>query len=702
MEIRLVKGSAPAAVLERLQQQLRELDGVTNIFELPARPELFPRSLFTRQLAQLELWSHAVAVAVRDGAVEWVDAKNEISANVLRGGDRGFLPAYAHEPSTPHRRLDQYVSSLVGVESAQRQGILGNDIVVGVTDSGLYMYHDQFYQPSLSIFDAPDMKARKVVYYYAWANAYDEAEEVVCGHGTHVAGLLAGSSATTQPNIGIASAAKIAFMDIGRQSDACAGTRGCPVSLETPGEAAMLLKSQMKVGARIFSFSWGTPGSDYSSQARDLDDFIYQNPDVLIIVAAGNSGEKTATGQGTISSPSGAKNVISVGASLNAAESFSQTPCAAFNPLTVASFSSAGPTSDGRLKPGRRRTGHVARVEPVGGAALDDAHDRDVLATGHVAGDARGHGHGRAALRVAARRLVARGPQGRRVRHALDPGGAAQGADHPQQRLAAAAARADAHGPGVLRHARARRDRADVPGRVPGLRQAQTCPTSWTLRRTRRRRSSFCPTRPPAASRVWPRARSATQLQHDLDLSVRIRGTDKTFYPLTANPTTRRDDRNNVEMVQVSYQQLLDAMLKDTSNNSSTNGTSLVGPAGEIVVEAIVFGRSVQAADSQAFAFVASSNVIGTASGGAGASRGGAGDNGSGKNKGSGTGLFGGDPFWTPWTLAGVVVGALMLLCVLGGCVRWLHGASRPRARRRWWRSGVRRPPHTGVATAAE
>ncbi|GLE07714.1 hypothetical protein PINS_up018345 [Pythium insidiosum] len=144
MEIRLVKGSAPAAVLERLQQQLRELDGVTNVFELPARPELSPRSLFTRQLAQIELWSHAVAVAVRDGAVEWVDAKNEISANVLRGGDRGFLPAYAHEPSTPHRRLDQYVSSLVGVESAQRQGILGNDIVVGVTDSGLYMYHDSF------------------------------------------------------------------------------------------------------------------------------------------------------------------------------------------------------------------------------------------------------------------------------------------------------------------------------------------------------------------------------------------------------------------------------------------------------------------------------------------------------------------------------------------------------------------------------
>ncbi|GLE05419.1 hypothetical protein PINS_up014432 [Pythium insidiosum] len=113
----------------------------------------------------------------------------------------------------------------------------------------------------------------------------------------------------------------------------------------------MLLRSQMKVGARSFSFSWSTPGSDYSSQTRDLDDFIFQNPDVLNIVTAGNSCEKIATRQGTIASPLGAKDVTSVGVSLSAAELFSLTPCAAFNPLTTVSFSSADPTLDGRLKP---------------------------------------------------------------------------------------------------------------------------------------------------------------------------------------------------------------------------------------------------------------------------------------------------------------------------------------------------------------
>ncbi|KAJ0402801.1 hypothetical protein ATCC90586_004898 [Pythium insidiosum] len=682
MEIRLVQGSAPAQVLARLQRQLAELDGVTNVFELPARAELFPRSLFTRPLAQLELWSHAVAVAVRDAAVEWVDAKLAVSANTLRGGERGALPLAAH------RRLDQFASSLVGVESAQRQGILGNDIVVGVTDSGLYMYHDQFFQPSLSIFDAPDPAARKVVYYNAWANAFDEAEEVVCGHGTHVAGLLAGSSASKQQrDLGIASAAKIAFMDIGRQSDACAGARGCPVSLETPGEAAMLLKSQMKVGAKIFSFSWGTPGSDYSSQARDLDEFIYNNPEVLIIVAAGNSGEK---GQGTISSPSGAKNVISVGASLNAAESFAQTPCAVFNPLTVASFSSAGPTSDGRLKPDV--------VAP--GMALQSSQSEAPRSTTKTAATCSLQGTSQATpvvtgmavllyewLRDGWWRAGRKDPQFgmSKIPAALLKALIIHSSDSLKRRLgplptgpascgmlergAIELAYPDVYqgyGKPNMSNLVDFSDKAqDAPtlfflpnstaGSEPRVAEGKEVLISFSVPRGVDLRATIVWTDPPGS------IRSTSQLQHDLDLSVRIRGTNRTFFPLTANPTTRRDDKNNVEMVQVSYQQLLDALQKDNATESS----ALVGPAGEIVVEAVVLGRSVQAADSQAFAFVASSNVIGTASGSSASP----GDRGK-SNGAAAAGLFGGDPFWTPWTVAGVAVGALLLLSVIVGCVR--------------------------------
>jgi hypothetical protein len=44
-----------------------------------------------------------------------------------------------------------------------------------------------------------------------------------------------------------------------------------------------------------------------------LDAFIYAHPDVLVLVAVGNAGAK---GPQTISSPSGAKNVIRYGSML--------------------------------------------------------------------------------------------------------------------------------------------------------------------------------------------------------------------------------------------------------------------------------------------------------------------------------------------------------------------------------------------------
>jgi hypothetical protein len=63
---------------------------------------------------------------------------------------------------------------------------------------------------------------------------------------------------------------------------------------------------------RSFSFlSWGTLDSDYSAQAQDIDAFYSSIRRVVVFVAAGNSGEWVPS---TISSPAGAKNVITIGA----------------------------------------------------------------------------------------------------------------------------------------------------------------------------------------------------------------------------------------------------------------------------------------------------------------------------------------------------------------------------------------------------
>ena len=81
-------------------------------------------------------------------------------------------------------------------------------------------------------------------------------------------------------------------------------------------------------------------------RSRNFDQYMYENDDFLILVAAGNSGAGDA--MNTVGSPATAKNVIAVGSH----HSFgSSVPTAKLGPAYVSDFSSRGPTSDGRMKP---------------------------------------------------------------------------------------------------------------------------------------------------------------------------------------------------------------------------------------------------------------------------------------------------------------------------------------------------------------
>ncbi|CAH0517517.1 unnamed protein product [Peronospora belbahrii] len=210
MEIRLVEGADRQSVLISFKQRARELLGVLNIFETS---ENQPRSIFTKPLKDLITWTKVLALAIIASSVEWIDERHEITQNLLRGEEQ---ERWTQMQS--HRRLDAYAPSLVGVDSAREAGIRGNDVVVGITDTGLYLYHDQFDQDDRDVFSRMVMSARKVVMYNAWANKADEAETITCGHGIHVAGLLTGSSFSGKnADLGIANKARIAFMDIGMQ-----------------------------------------------------------------------------------------------------------------------------------------------------------------------------------------------------------------------------------------------------------------------------------------------------------------------------------------------------------------------------------------------------------------------------------------------------------------------------------------------------
>lgn len=208
--------------------------------------------------------------------------------------------------------------------------------VIGVSDTGIDLNSCFFAdEKNPVLYDIVDKKHRKIIYY---GTKYGDSSDGPFGHGTHVVGSIAGESLTSSRASfnGVAQRAKIAFLDI---ENSQSGLLNVPYSLK------YVFQPLYNAGARIFSNSWGSSGMGgsanmYTMNAREIDIFMNQYPDTLILFAAGNNG---MYGPHSVATPSTNKNGICVGASLNKHDSFSKDG--------VAYFSSIGPTFDNRLKP---------------------------------------------------------------------------------------------------------------------------------------------------------------------------------------------------------------------------------------------------------------------------------------------------------------------------------------------------------------
>lgn len=213
--------------------------------------------------------------------------------------------------------------------------------------------------------------------------ANDGPADLDSGHGTHVAGSVLGSGASSAglaglagPVRGLAYKAKLVFQAVEQEmkwKDPADFTRfgrftlsGIPLDLKT------LFTDAYGKGARIHSNSWGggQPGV-YDERCRQLDTFVWNRKDFCVLVAAGNDGtDKDGDGvinAMSVTSPATAKNCITVGACENERPAFASTyganwptdyPAPPFNtdkvaddPNQIVAFSSRGPTQDGRVKP---------------------------------------------------------------------------------------------------------------------------------------------------------------------------------------------------------------------------------------------------------------------------------------------------------------------------------------------------------------
>jgi serine protease AprX len=213
--------------------------------------------------------------------------------------------------------LDQSVSiikdptSWAQIETSYNRSIDASGVTIAILDTGIDAGHPDFY------FSNGTSKIAASVSF--------TGEPIVdrVGHGTHVASIAAGTGAASQGQYtGVASGATLLNVKV----------------LNNHGEGAeswVISGIQWAVdnNASIINMSFG---SDTSSDGTDpLSSTVNwaMQQGVVCVTTAGNSGPTTYT----VASPGAAESAITVGASAK--------------DDVVASFSSAGPTEDNRVKP---------------------------------------------------------------------------------------------------------------------------------------------------------------------------------------------------------------------------------------------------------------------------------------------------------------------------------------------------------------
>ncbi len=243
-------------------------------------------------------------------------------------------------------------------DSAWAQGFRGQNQTVAMADTGLDT-------GNLSDLHQDLQTVKAGIPMGLFSNSWADPQ----GHGTHVAGSVVGTGRMSQGQIrGGAYAAN--FVAVSIWSDLFG-------NISIPPQFQTVFQKPYDTGARIHTNSWGSAANlgGYDNFAAQVDQFMWDHPDMLVVFAAGNSGQDSnkdgVVDENSIGSPGTAKNTLTVGASENllleggrqkshvelkdGEKKWGAEPIRSDklsnNEGGIAVFSSRGPTKDGRIKP---------------------------------------------------------------------------------------------------------------------------------------------------------------------------------------------------------------------------------------------------------------------------------------------------------------------------------------------------------------
>jgi serine protease AprX len=310
----IVRKTAPGS--QAAEGVVRRLGG-TITHELPIIRG-FSALIPARALSQLAS-SPAVARIMADGRIH------------MMGVDMG-----QYDSSAPNNIWRQEVK-LPQVSSKYN----GAGVGVAVLDTGVFPNADLGSRLVYNASFAPDV------------DVYDHS-----GHGTHMAGIIAGNGTNSAGQyMGVAPGANIISVKVAEPD----GTTDVSVVIDG---LQWIASNAATYNIRVVNLSFGTDGAQ--SYLLDPLDFAVEqiwNSGIVVVVAAGNRGPNA----GTISKPGDDPYMITVGAA-------DLGPTSANSDDTVAPFSSRGPTQDGFAKPDLVAPGISIVSDRDPGSWIDTGH----------------------------------------------------------------------------------------------------------------------------------------------------------------------------------------------------------------------------------------------------------------------------------------------------------------------------------------
>jgi serine protease AprX len=236
-----------------------------------------------------------------------------------------------------------------------RSGNTGAGVGIAVLDTGVTPVGDL----QGRVMNGPDLSGEN-------NNTFDSF-----GHGTVMAGIAAGSGAAagSKPRTGVAPDANIIAVKV-------AGANGAT-------DVSTVLAGLSWVGAfhdtynvKVLNLSWGVP----STQDPSIDPINYAvetlwKMGVTVVVAAGNSGPNS----GTIMKPGDDPLVVTVGA-------YDDKQDATAANDTVPSWSSQGPTAQGRAKPDLVAPGRTLITTRSPGSTIETQNPNALVGSAYIKG----------------------------------------------------------------------------------------------------------------------------------------------------------------------------------------------------------------------------------------------------------------------------------------------------------------------------